>query len=105
HRDQNHPQRQVLAHRLGGYLNQVGAVVVRLQSHARQEPARHLVELFELRPASRSAGNESSPLRKRTIPCTLSSSSSHTTLPRASRSSWPSASLRGRLKLTFPSRV
>ena len=105
HRHQRHADEQVLVDRLGGEVDQVGAVVVGLDLDARQQLAG-LVQLLDLglhvargRAATRSLAQQHDPL-------------DHVVLVVPDRTSRPalstrrpSASLRGRLMPTWPRRV
>ena len=48
HGHQHHAHEQVLADRFGGDVDQLGAVVIGLDLHARQQPARRVVQLVDL---------------------------------------------------------
>ena len=88
HRHQAHAGQQVFPDRVGGDVDQVGAVVIGLDLHARQQAARRFVELLRPGRGCRArAGSDCSPLRSSTMPWTTSSSSCQTRWPWASRTS------------------
>ena len=70
-------------------MDQIGAVVVGQDFHARQQPAGRLFNCLTSAANLRSAGSDSSPLRSSTMPWTTSSSSCHSRSPWTSRISLP----------------
>ena len=81
HRHQHDADQQVFLDRLGRRVDQVGAVVKRLDLDARRQAARACCSTRRSWLArSFSAGSDSAPLRSSTSPCTTSSSSTQIAL-------------------------